>query len=345
LQTGAKPKNRRRFRISPWILVLAVFCAAIGNAAFAQGRKEDIAIGYAAPSGVFAPVFVAQEQALFKKYGLGVKELLLLRGTGPAAAQMLVAGTAPIAALGGALVEAALHGGALAYIASTSNHLIFSLYSRPDLARPEDLKGKTVAVDAKGGSIELATIIALKQFGLTMGKDVNAVYLGGPVAQLGALEKGVVDATTLSAPTTLRARGMGLRELINIGALKLNYVHTAIGVNRIFAKQNPEMIDAFLRAYIEALKVTRDDPQLAQKAIAKYTGINDAEPLRVTYETFLPAFQQRVPYVARESVQGVLNFSSSADAKSQRAEDFIDHSFLEKVEASGFVKKLYGEKP
>ena len=324
-------------------LLAIVFMAQTLELVSAQQKKDDISIGYASPSGVFAPVFVAQEQGLFKKYGLGVKELILLRGTGPAAAQMLVAGTAPIAALGGALVEAAMRGGNLVYVASTSNNLIFSIYSRPEIARPEDLKGKTVAVDAKGGSIELATIVALKQYGLNLGKEVNAVYLGGPVAQLGALEKGIVDATTLSAPTTLRAKGMGLKELIDIGALKLNYVHTAIGVNRSFAKNNPEMVDAFLKAYIEALKITREEPALAQKAIAKYTGINDAEALRVTYETFLPAFQQRVPYVRRESVQGVLNFSSSPEAKSQRAEDFIDHSFLEKIEASGFVKKLYGE--
>src|SRR5712692_10253582 len=113
------------------------------------------------PRNLTEPVFVAQEQGLFKKYGLGVKELILLRGTGPAAAQMLVAGTAPIAALGGALVEAAIHGGGLVYIASTSNNLIFSLYSRSEIGRPEDLKGKTIAVDARGGSIELATIVAL----------------------------------------------------------------------------------------------------------------------------------------------------------------------------------------
>jgi ABC-type nitrate/sulfonate/bicarbonate transport system substrate-binding protein len=320
-----------------------VFVAQTPELALAQQKKDDVSIGYASPSGVFAPVFVAQEQGLFKKYGLGVKELILLRGTGPAAAQMLVAGTAPIAALGGALVEATLHGGGLAYIASTSNNLIFSLYSRPDIARPEDLKAKTIAVDAKGGSIELATIVALKQFGLTVGKDVHTVYLGGPVAQLGALEKGIVDATTLSAPTTLRAKGMGLKELINIGALKLNYVHTAIGVNRSFAKNNPEMIDAFLKAYIEGIKITREEPEIPQRAIAKYTAINDPESLKVTYDTFLPAFQQRVPYVLRESVQGVLNFSTSPEAKSQRAEDFIDHSFLEKIEASSFVKKLYGE--
>ncbi len=331
-------------RILFCIMLLALIVAPpICRVAVGQTKKDDISIGYASPSGVMTPLFVAQEQGLFKKYGLGVKELLLLRGTGPAAAQMLVAGAAPIAALGGALVEAAIRGADITYIASTSNHLIFSIYARPEIARPEDLKGKTVAVDAKGGSIELATIVALKQFGLTLGKDVNSVYLGGPVAQLGALEKGIVDATTLSAPTTMKAKGMGLKELINIGALKLNYLHTAIGVNRSFAKNNPELIDAFLKAYIEALKITREQPELVLPAIAKYTSINDPEALKVTYDTFLPAFQQRVPYVLKEAVQGVLNFSTSPEAKSHRAEEFIDHSFLKKIEASSFIKKLYGD--
>lgn len=324
-------------------LLAFVLATQICGVAVAQPKKDDIAIGYASPSGVMTPLYVAQEQGLFKKYGLGVKELLLLRGTGPAAAQMLVAGTAPIAALGGALVEGAIRGAAITYIASTSNHLIFSIYSRPEIARPEELKGKTVAVDAKGGSIELATIVALRQFGLTLGKDVNSVYLGGPVPQLGALGKGIVDATTLSAPTTLRAKAMGLKELINVGALKLSYIHTAIGVNRNFAKNNPELVDAFLKAYIEAMKITREQPDSVMPIIAKYTSINDPEALKVTYETFLPAFQQRVPYVLKDSVQGVLNFSTSPEAKAHRAEEFIDHSFLEKIEASSFVKKLYAD--
>jgi ABC-type nitrate/sulfonate/bicarbonate transport system substrate-binding protein len=163
------------------------------------------------------------------------------------------------------------------------------------------------------------------------------------VPQLGALEKGIVDATTLSAPTTMKAKGMGLKELINVGALKLSYVHTAIGVNRSFAKNNPELIDAFLKAYIEALKITREQPDITMSAIAKYTSINDPEALKVTYDTFLPAFQQRVPYVLKEAVQGVLSFSTSPEAKAHRAEEFIDHSFLDKIEASSFVKKLYGD--
>ncbi len=336
-------------------MLCRLFCAAIllmllsGGQAHSQTsaeqKKDEIAVGYASPSGVFTPLYVGQEQNLFRKYGLGVKELLLLRGTGPAAAQMLVAGTAPIAALGGALVEAAIRGGDLVYVASVSNHLIFSLYSRPEIGQPEDLRGKTIGVDARGGSIELAGAVVLKQFGLTLGKDVKSVYLGGPIAQLGALEKGMVDSSVLSAPTTLKAKSMGLKELVNIGALKLPYLHAAIGVNRAFAKSHPETIEAFLKAYIEALKILREAPEVAQKAIAKYTGIKEIEALKATYETFLPAFQQRVPYVLADSVQAVLNFSSSPEAKGRRGEELIDPSFLQKIEASSFVKKLYEGEP
>ncbi len=308
----------------------------------AQQKRDEIAIGYASPSGVFTPLYVAQEQNLFQKYGLGVKELLLLRGTGPAAAQMLVAGAAPIAALGGALVEAVLRGADLTYIASVSNHLIFSLYSRPEIGQPEELKGKTVGVDARGGSIELAGAVVLKEFGLTLGKDVKPVYLGGPIAQLGALEKGMVDSSVLSAPTTLKAKSMGLKELVNIGALKLPYIHAGMGISRAFGKSHPAMIEAFLKAYIEAVKITREKPDLAQRAIATYTGIREAEALKATYETFLPAFQQRVPYVLPDSVRAYLNFSPAPVARGKRPEEFIDHSFLEKIEGSSFVKKLYG---
>ena len=110
------------------IILTVIWATTLVEPARGQPKQEDISIGYASPSGVMTPLYVAQEQGWFKKHGLGVKEMLLLRGTGPAAAQMLVAGTAPIAALGGALVEGAIRGAGIAYIASTSNHLIFSIY-------------------------------------------------------------------------------------------------------------------------------------------------------------------------------------------------------------------------
>jgi ABC-type nitrate/sulfonate/bicarbonate transport system substrate-binding protein len=64
-------------------MVAVILALQANELALAQSKKDDISIGYASPSGMFTPLFIAQERGLFKKYGLGVKELLLLRGTGP----------------------------------------------------------------------------------------------------------------------------------------------------------------------------------------------------------------------------------------------------------------------
>ena len=64
------------------IIVAVIWATSAVAPARGQAKHEEIAIGYASPSGVMTPLYVAQEQGLFKKHGLGVKELLLLRGTG-----------------------------------------------------------------------------------------------------------------------------------------------------------------------------------------------------------------------------------------------------------------------
>ena len=69
-------------------ILTVIWATTLVEPVLGPAKQEDISIGYASPSGVMTPLYVAQEQGLFKKHGLGVKELLLLRGTGPAAAQI-----------------------------------------------------------------------------------------------------------------------------------------------------------------------------------------------------------------------------------------------------------------
>src|SRR5262249_55950655 len=127
----AQSSSFRRSSLFFATVVAVILKLQASKVARGQSKKNGISIGYSSPSGMFTPLFISQERGLFKKYGLGVKQLLLLRGTGPAAAQMLVAGTAPIAGLGGALVEAGMHGGGLVYFGGMADHLVFYLYLRP----------------------------------------------------------------------------------------------------------------------------------------------------------------------------------------------------------------------
>ena len=82
---------------------------------------------------------------------------------------------------------------------------------------------------SKGASSEHAVIALMQRHNLwPPGKDVKFIYLGGVREVLAAIEHGIVSASVLSAPTTLLARRMGQKEVVNIATLKLPYVHSGL---------------------------------------------------------------------------------------------------------------------
>jgi len=130
--------------------------------------------------------------------------------------QTLVAGDIDRATTGGAVINAVLSGAELVYIALIVPTYGFSVYARPDLKDISSLKGKVVGVMTKGASADHGMIAVLRHNHLTPGQDVKFLYLGGVREALAALERGIVSASVLSAPTTLLARRMGFKEVVNI---------------------------------------------------------------------------------------------------------------------------------
>src|SRR5207302_5211766 len=80
-------------------------------------------------------------------------------------------------------------------------------------------------------------------------RDWSSDVCSSDLEALAALERGIVSASVLSAPTTLLARRMGFKEVVNIATLNLPYVHNGLVTRRSLTRQQPERIKAFLRAY------------------------------------------------------------------------------------------------
>jgi ABC-type nitrate/sulfonate/bicarbonate transport system substrate-binding protein len=82
--------------------------------------------------------------------------------------------------------------------------------SRPDLKKPEDLKGKKIGATNLGNSPDLVLSLLLEKWGLQRNKDVAVLGIrGGMPELLVSVRKGFVDAGMISAPSNLR----GLQEL------------------------------------------------------------------------------------------------------------------------------------
>ena len=315
-----------------------VFAFVLGLGMHAHAAEQPpIRSSYAAISGAFAPIWIAQEKGLFAKYGVSVDLKYILPAT---ATQALIARSLDICNPGGELIEAGLTGHDVVFMLGVLNRAVFSLYSKPDIKSFGDLKGRIIGVTQPGSTTDFVARILVRQSGMTPGKDVRVMHLDGIPAIMTALTQGNIDAGVISAPTTVRARKAGLKELVNIAEKNIPLIHVAFASTRQYMKENPDRVRKFLQAYLEGLKIARTDGEQAKQAIGKYTKLSDNDDLEETYKTFLPVWD-KVPYVSAAGVQTLLDFANQPGAKTAKPEQFMDNTFLTELDKSGFIDKLY----
>jgi hypothetical protein len=78
-------------------------------------------------------------------------------------------------------------------------------------------------------------------------------------------------------------------------------------------------------------------------ALRKYGGIHDDELLAATYDLFTSKYIKKVPNLTVKAVQNALNLvaESNPKAKNHKPEEFMDTNFLDELEKTGFIKKLW----
>ncbi|MGZ8500690.1 MAG: ABC transporter substrate-binding protein [Candidatus Binatia bacterium] len=319
-------------------LFLAVMIAVLSaNTVARSAELMPLRATYASIGGAFAPLWIAQDKGVFTKYGLAVDLKYMLSATGT---QALLSGSIDIVNPATELVEAGLGGARIAFIIGILNRAVLSIYSKPEFKQLSDLKGKILGVTLPGSTTDLAARMLLQQAGMQPGKDIQITHLQGMPDMITALSQGRIDAGIVSAPTTLRARQAGLKELVDITARNIPMIHAGQATTRDFIKSNPDKVRRYVQAYIEATKIARTDPETTKQVIGKWTKTDNKEDLDETYNTYVKAWEP-APYLSVPAMQTVLNFAINPAAKTAKPEQFIDNSFVADLEKSGFIKELY----
>jgi ABC-type nitrate/sulfonate/bicarbonate transport system substrate-binding protein len=292
---------------------------------------------YSSIGGAFAPLWLAQDKGLFAKYGLAVELKYVLSAIGT---QALLSNSVDIVNPATELIEAGLGGARVAFIIGILNRAVLSVYSKPDIRQFSDLRGKIMGVTLAGSTTDLTARMLFQQAGMTPGKDVQVMHLQGMPDIITALTQGRIDAAVISAPTTLKARQAGLKELVDVTARNIPMIHAGLATTRDLIKGNPDKVRRYVQAYIEGNKIARTDPEQTKQIIAKYTKTENKEDLDETYETYVKAWEQ-APYVSAAGMQTMLNFALNPAAKTAKPDQFIDNSFVAELEKSGFIEKIY----
>ena len=322
------------------ILILAYFALFTVNHPLhaATATLTTIRVGYPQLNGGQTPLWNIADSRIDQKSALDIKPVYIPGGV--RLTQSMLSGSVDIATTGGAAVNAMLSGAEFIYIGMPVATYAFSLYARPEIKDVTDLRGKVLGVITKGASSDHAAIALLRQYKMTQ-QDMKVLYFSRQEDALAALNQGIVQAAVHSAPTTLMARRLGFKEVVNIGALKLPYPFMGLAVHRSAIQQTPEIIRAFLRAFVTGLKVSIEQPDLSKRAIGKYLATKDQEIIDEAYRSFAPLFP-RVPYVTDEAIRAALSVTDHPKAAAANPKDFYDNRFLQELETSGFIKELYG---
>jgi NitT/TauT family transport system substrate-binding protein len=347
-------KTTQRSKRNPWLGICLVLLAietlvptAVNPAEKTEGRPlHKIVIAYSSISGNMAPLWVTHEKGFFRKYGLNV-QLVLVEG-GSRAGQTLAFGDVSFAQMSGAgVIQSNLKGADVVMIAGVLNTMNYQFIVDKNIQRPDQLKGKALAVSRFGSSSDYATRFALDKYGLIPDKDVRIVEIGTQPDRFAALENGRVQGVMLEVPQSLQAKKMGFRVLANLKMLGLEYQHTGLATTRSLIKSQPDLVRNVMKAYVEGIHYYKTQRNESLAVLAKYLKTTNAEALKEIYEDVGLVLVPTKPYPTLKGIDAMLQEMGGKGAILQtlRPEQFVDLTFVKELDHSGFIDRLYQAKP
>jgi ABC-type nitrate/sulfonate/bicarbonate transport system substrate-binding protein len=334
---GEEEKLPAFFRIILSFVLMLLSLPELGQAQ--QREKVRVALGSISVNSSVIPI--GAQHGLFAKYGVDLEPIYFGGGMNSIAAltsnsvQLLAAGST-------ATIGARVGGIDISMLAVQSNKLDYSVMVAPDVKTPQDLKGKIVTGTRTGASADTALRLYLQRHGLVPDKDV--VFIAVAESQQGrfnALVRSVVAGTVLPPPYSTVARQQGFRELADLRKTDIEYSGTSIAGIGSYVKSHPAAIEGFLKGYIESLNFFRTQKEKSIEGIMKYLRISDRSRAEEGYDYYVDMMPV-MPYASNAGVKAVLQFLGTRNPKALTAnpEDFYDHSFLKKIEESGFSKQF-----
>lgn len=302
---------------------------------------DTIRIAYSSVNPHALLVSLAEKRGLYAKYGLS--SVVVYIPGGSTVVQTMVSGDVDLGQLTGAPgVAANLRGADILYIAMTDDRMGYQLATRRDIKSAAELKGKRLGISRFASSSDFGTRTLLKRLGIDP-KDTTILQIGNETERLAALRSGSIDGSVFNAPFGAVAQKFNFNVLADAGALGIPYFNTGMCGSAKLLMKNEGRVLNFLRAYLEAIKIFKTEPEYTLKALAQFSRVSDMELLKEAYDYNKNKIPD-IPYPSLSAMQAVIDPLVEAEPKLGKidAKNYISDRFLKKLEEEGFVKKLVG---
>ena len=326
--------------ISTKICLTVLLLVSLVHPSSAQDAKK-LLVAYSGLVTNNASLWLAEDLGLFKKHGLDVTAVFT--GSGSVTSQALVAGEAKLAANSVGPVAGAAGGGAdVVIVAGLVQILPYQLWVQPQIRQPADLKGKRIAISTFGSGSHLAVEVALQTIGVDVTRDKVAIMqIGAQPDRMAAVISGRVDGTALEPGFGQVAKDKGLTMLTDLTKTDTPYVNTVIVALRRYVKENPQIIETFLKGIVDCLAMMPNpaNEKAVKNVLTKRLRLTP-ENVQVIYESTLQIHAKtRAPYAPLAGVQNMIEalYRVNPRLAKLKAADLVDNSFVERLEKSGYI--------
>ena len=321
------------------------FVVCITSSKESRGQNQTLTAFYTAHVVSMAPMWIANENGLFKKHGADVR--LVFIGSGPLGTTSILAGEVDIGIIGGfAPIRAVLSGAKnLVIIGQSKTYMVGAIVGKKDITSVQDLKGKRLGIDRIGSNPDMYTQASLARYQIDPLRDLSYIQMGSTSQGIPALKSGAIDAFTTSSPYDLFAQRLGFKVILDITEMKIPFAATVLISTRNTVAGKQADIAKFMRAYAEAVHYYLTNPEGASKIVQKYTKVEDKEVISHSMAAEAKAMEKTLQVDPKgiELILGLMR-KTMPQAASAKAEDFYDPRFFTDLRDSGFLKKLWGDK-
>jgi NitT/TauT family transport system substrate-binding protein len=288
-------------------------------------------------------IWVANQEGLFKKYGLEVEYLTMNSGT--LGVQTLLSNESQLLFSTGALaITANVQGADIAMITGGFNLFAFKVVSRPEIKSIHELRGKKISISQFGSATDFAVQASLDKFGLDP-KQVTVLQLGASSNRLTALTNGSTEASLFTEPfATMAIKKHKMNLLLDMAEAGMSYPQSCLMIKRSYLEANREKATNFVKALIEGMFLAQKDKALTVQIIKKYIRTDD-EVYGIGYDYFLGKHAEGLLSMPdRKGVELVISqvARTNPKAKGQTPETLrvFEPSILDEIRMSGFIDRV-----
>ncbi len=305
---------------------------------------KHVVLAYTSPTAVQSTMSLAKEKDLFAKYGLDAEIQYIVSGLQSAA---VAGGHVDIGGSAADTIMGAKLGGAdFVGIGLLLPTMQAKFYSQANIRSAAALKGKVVLGNGPFPNVIDASIdYALAKLGLDPYKDVVRQYINENNARYAAFFSGQGAATYATPPWDLKMEQAGYYLLYDVRKDNVLWPSNGFYTTPNFAAKNRDVVLAFCKAIMEAIWVTKNEPDFTTDFIMKFEKDEDRAVAKWGQQ-YLAEVLPRVPRWTEQAMTTTLvnlAYAGRPEARAVKATDLYDNSFWDELERTGFVDKIWGK--